>query len=181
MALDDLLAKLERDAGTAGTPAVPAAVPLEPAPLLGRTAGTAGTAKNAKVEVFSSETPPTGTAPPIGADRWPLYFTDRDSAEVLFLPPVDRDEALGPYADTVEAEPVPERGITAAASTGTKQMAITRRGCSICRHLKRPGLSAGYCSGGRDDLPGAYGPNHPLRRLPDDQGVNCASYAPHED
>ena len=56
----------------------------------------------------------------------------------------------------------------------------TARGCKSCRHRKRPGLSAGYCGGGRDDLPGAYGLHHPLRKLPDDQGEGCASYLPHE-
>ena len=35
--------------------------------------------------------------------------------------------------------------------------------CRTCRHLKRPGLSAGYC-GGRSDLPPAYTAGHPLRR-----------------
>jgi cobalamin biosynthesis Mg chelatase CobN len=54
------------------------------------------------------------------------------------------------------------------------------RGCSTCRHRKRPGLSAGYCGGGRDDLPAAYGLHHPLRKLPADQGASCASYLPHE-
>lgn len=51
--------------------------------------------------------------------------------------------------------------------------------CRTCRHLKRPGLSAGYC-GGRGDLPPAYGPGHPLRRLPDDRGATCASHTPTE-
>ena len=55
------------------------------------------------------------------------------------------------------------------------------RGCSTCRHRKRPGLSAGYCGGGRDDLPPAYGLHHPLRKLPDDQGASCASYKTFED
>ena len=44
--------------------------------------------------------------------------------------------------------------------------------CPDCQHFARPGLSAGYCSG-RDDLPLAYGDNHPLRRLPADRGASC--------
>ena len=63
-----------------------------------------------------------------------------------------------------------ERGITVELPTD----------CKSCRHLKRPGLSAGYCGGGREDLPGAYGLHHPLRKLPADQGASCASYRPHE-
>ena len=45
-------------------------------------------------------------------------------------------------------------------------------GCVTCAHFARPGLSAGYC-GGRDDLPRAYGENHPLRKLPSDRGAAC--------
>ena len=56
------------------------------------------------------------------------------------------------------------------------------RNCSTCRHRKRPGRAdPGYCGGGRDDLPAAYGLHHPLRKLPADQGASCASYRPHED
>lgn len=49
------------------------------------------------------------------------------------------------------------------------------RSCLTCRHLKRPGLSDGHC-GGRDDLPPAYGPGHPLRRLPDSGGASCTTW-----
>jgi len=44
--------------------------------------------------------------------------------------------------------------------------------CVECQHFARPGKSEGYC-GGRDDLPPAYGANHPLRRLPADGGASC--------
>lgn len=47
--------------------------------------------------------------------------------------------------------------------------------CRTCQHLKRPGLSAGYC-GGRSDLPPAYTAGHPLRRLPDDRGASCTTW-----
>ncbi len=45
--------------------------------------------------------------------------------------------------------------------------------CLTCRHFARPGLADGLCGGGRDDLPPAYGPLHPLRQLPPDRGANC--------
>jgi hypothetical protein len=54
----------------------------------------------------------------------------------------------------------------------TPQMVTT---CKTCSHFARPGLSSGYC-GGRDDLPLAYGVNHPLRRLPADRGASCGQW-----
>lgn len=47
--------------------------------------------------------------------------------------------------------------------------------CHGCRHFSAPGLSDGHC-GGRDDLPRAYGKNHPLRKLPPDGGAECKRY-----
>lgn len=47
--------------------------------------------------------------------------------------------------------------------------------CIDCQHFASPGKSDGYC-GGRDDLPLAYGVNHPLRRLPADRGANCGQW-----
>lgn len=49
--------------------------------------------------------------------------------------------------------------------------------CPYCQHFARPGKSDGYCSE-RNDLPLAYGTNHPLRRLPDDRGVSCQPWSP---
>ena len=49
------------------------------------------------------------------------------------------------------------------------------RGCRVCGHFSRPGQSAGYC-GGRDDLPPAYGPGHPLKQLPHDGGAACGHF-----
>ena len=97
--------------------------------------------------------------------------------EVWFAPAADHDEALASYPDAVAAEPLPEVRTPVRNEVRTETAA---RGCSTCRHRRRPGLSAGYCGGGRDDLPGAYGLHHPLRKLPDDQGESCASYLPHE-
>ena len=47
--------------------------------------------------------------------------------------------------------------------------------CTTCEHLRMPGKSAGYC-GDRDDLPLAYGINHPLRKLPEDGGASCDNW-----
>lgn len=49
--------------------------------------------------------------------------------------------------------------------------------CKTCVHLARPGKSEGYC-GGRSDLPPAYGPLHPLRRLPASALFDCSTYKP---
>lgn len=191
MGLDDLLAKLERAAGTAGTAGVPADVPANPLQTLAGTAGTAGTAEKDKGGGDSGETLPTGTAPPIRATRWLLHYADREPLEVGFAPAADHAEALVAYPDAVAAEPLLDHaGARQSAAQSAQQSAqesaqesaqqSTARGCSTCRYRKRPGLSAGYCGGGRDDLPGAYGLHHPLRKLPDDQGEGCASYLPHE-
>lgn len=50
--------------------------------------------------------------------------------------------------------------------------------CQDCRHFATPGLSPGYC-GQRADLPPAYGINHPLRRLPNDNGESCKEWSPY--
>jgi hypothetical protein len=51
------------------------------------------------------------------------------------------------------------------------------RCCQDCRHFATPGKSEGYC-GQRQDLPPAYGINHPLKRLPPDKGESCDEYIP---
>jgi len=58
-----------------------------------------------------------------------------------------------------------------------ERLAALDAGCITCTNYARPGLSGGYC-GGRDDLPRAYGENHPLRRLPDDQCATCKEWRP---
>ena len=120
---------------------------------------------------------PSDTAPPIRATRWLLHHTDREPMEVWFANAADHAEVLAAYNDAVAAEPLPEVRTPVRNEVRTDRAA---RGCSTCRHRKRPGLSAGYCDGGRDDLPGAYGLHHPLRKLPADLGASCASYLPHE-
>ncbi|MCK0510159.1 hypothetical protein [Aromatoleum buckelii] len=177
MALDDLLARREREAGTAGTAGVPPDVPPNPLQTLGGTAGTAGTAENDKGHCSSSETPAAVTASPIRATGWLLHYADRDPLEAWFAPAVSHEEVLAAHRGAVAAEPLaevrtPVRNEVRGESAG--------RGCSTCLRCKRPGLALGYCGGGRDDLLPAYGANHPLRKLPDDQGAGCASYTPHE-
>lgn len=111
--------------------------------------------------------------------------TDADRAEAIDAALADPAGALRCYRSIAN-----ERGIVVAravAHQSAQQSAqksaqkSAARNCSTCRHRKRPGLSAGYCGGGRDDLPPAYGLHHPLRKLPDDQGASCASYKTFED
>lgn len=52
------------------------------------------------------------------------------------------------------------------------QNRIKQRCCQHCKYFARPGMSAGYCSV-RNDLPLAFGANHPLRQLPSDNGACC--------
>ena len=156
--------------------AVATAIPATSATELG--SRVAAVAKIATVAVArADEGRVEGTAPPIRATRWLLHYADREPVEVWFAPAADHDEALVAYPDAVAAEPLPEVRTPIRNAVRTETAA---RGCSTCRHRKRPGLSAGYCGGGRDDLPGAYGLHHPLGKLPDDQGVACTSYRPHE-
>lgn len=183
MGLDDLIARRSRAGGTAGTADVPADVPANPLQTLAWTAGTAGTAEKDKGGSDSGETRPTDAAPPIRARGWLLHYPDREPLEVWFAPAADHAEALAGYPDAVAAEPLLDQACAHKSASESAQESAPQSavlGCSTCRHRKRPGLSAGYCGGGRDDLPGAYGLHHPLRHLPADQGASCASYMPHE-
>ena len=103
--------------------------------------------------------------------------TDQDRQEAADAALADPEAALTCYRAIAA-----ERGITVVLPVITKPTSITvATGCKSCRHRRRPGLSAGYCGGGRDDLPPAYGLHHPLRKLPADQGASCASYKTFED
>lgn len=78
-------------------------------------------------------------------------------------------------------EPVvakPDRAIEPIPRSPVEQILCkkTMKSCLMCTHYKRPGRSDGYCGGGREDLSAAYGPNHPLRRLPDDFGATCVCF-----
>jgi len=102
--------------------------------------------------------------------------TDQDRQEAIDAALADPGGALTCYRAIAA-----ERGIMVVPEVRTPvRTENAARGCKTCRHMKRPGLSAGYCGGGRDDLPGAYGAHHPLRQLPADQGATCASYQSHE-
>lgn len=88
--------------------------------------------------------------------------TDDDRAEALAAALADPDGALLCYRTIAS-----DRGIAIVAP-----VVGTVKACRCCEHYTRPGKSEGYC-GGRDDLPPAYGENHPLRRLPADHGASC--------
>lgn len=91
--------------------------------------------------------------------------TDDDRAEALDAALADPDGALLCYRTIAS-----DRGIDIAAP-----VVGTVKACQCCEHYTRPGKSDGYC-GGRDDLPLAYGVNHPLRRLPADRGASCIQW-----
>ena len=67
LALEDLIARLEREAGTPGTPRESAGVPTKPAQTLAGTPGTPGTLKNDDAERVSAavalHAPPPGSLP----------------------------------------------------------------------------------------------------------------------
>ena len=85
---------------------------------------------------------------------------DVDRNEALAAALADPDGALICYRTIAN-----DQGITIAAP-----VLGTVKACQCCQHFSRFG--DGYC-GGRDDLPLAYGANHPLRRLPADRGATC--------
>ena len=91
--------------------------------------------------------------------------TNDDRAEALAAALADPDGALLCYRTIAS-----DRGIALAAP-----VVGTVKACRCCQHFARPGKSEGYCSG-RDDLPLAYGANHPLRRLPADGGKSCEAW-----
>ena len=105
MGLDDLLARLERAAGTAGTADVPADVPANPLQTLAGTAGTAGTAEKDKGGGDSSETLPTDTAPPIRATRWRVTLPNRQPMTVHCAPPATLADVHALYPDATALEP----------------------------------------------------------------------------
>ena len=53
-----------------------------------------------------------------------------------------------------------------------KEIPVLRR-CHTCKHHSH---KLHYCGGGREDLPLAYRVNHPLRKLPKDNGVTCEKW-----
>lgn len=51
-----------------------------------------------------------------------------------------------------------------------------RASCATCAHWSSMAAPVGYCGAGRGDLEPAYGEGHPLRRLPQNKGADCAHY-----
>lgn len=102
---------------------------------------------------------------------------DPGQKQPLARPAATLAEGLTAYPAAVTAGPARQReSDTEERGTSTPPPRNAHAAsCRTCRHLGRPGLSAGYC-GGRDDLPPAYGPGHPLRRLPADRGATCATW-----
>ncbi len=156
MALDDLLATLERQNGTSGAfvPPVPARLEHD------------GTRKAAPILAV----PPVPPVPAQNRQRkvqaeafavWRIHQPDHLPAEVHCWPPATLAEVLASYPAAIKAEPIRQQE--------------PARSCRLCRHLHRPGLSDGHC-GGRDDLPHAYTAGHPLRRLPGDGGTSCTTW-----
>lgn len=137
------------------------------------------------VQAANDPTPePHPARPADTSPAWLLHFVDRDPVAVHFAPAANHAEVLASYPDALAAVPLPEsvgQDTKEPAQESAERSApkTAAPSCRTCRHLKRPGLSPGYCAG-RSDLPPAYGPGHPLRRLPDDRGATCASHTPTE-
>lgn len=68
-----------------------------------------------------------------------------------------------------------ENGQAIGTPQPTETNATAAHRCKAGVHYARPGISAGYCAA-RHDLPLAYGPAHPLRKLPADAGAGCTTY-----
>lgn len=68
-----------------------------------------------------------------------------------------------------------ENGQAIGTPRPTEKNATAAHRCKQCAHYARPGMSSGYCAE-RADLPAAYGPAHPLRKLPADAGAACATF-----
>jgi hypothetical protein len=173
MGLDDLLARLERAAGTPGTADVPADVPANPLQTLAGTAGTAGTAEKDKGQGVAVE---PARRPPTEDERIELlalvravYATDsdQDRQEATDCAMADPDGALLCYRAIAA-----ERGLVVTLPAP----APAPPACGRCRHRATPGRAdPGYCAV-RTDQPRAYGTDHPLHRLPDDGGTGCPMF-----
>ena len=163
MALADLLARLEREAGTCGTAAVQDAVPATPAQALECTAGTPGTVPIVQAQRRSAKWESRRVHPHAAAEA--VSEAEHVSDQRLSSRTGDEESfadflvALGVLGDAIGSE-------------------LVERGCVTCRHRATPGLiRAGYCAMRTDTVP-AYGASHPLRRLPPDGGAGCEQYVP---
>ena len=98
---------------------------------------------------------------------------------------IDQHRAVFGEADTnaairagIDGQPTfyaRENGQAIGTPQPTEKNATAAHRCKACAHYARPGMSAGYCAA-RHDLPLAYGPAHPLRKLPADAGAGCTTY-----
>ena len=102
---------------------------------------------------------------------------DPGQKQPLVQPAATLTEGLTAHPTAVAAESAHQResGTEERSAPTLAPRSAPAASCHTCRRLKRPGLSAGYCSG-RDDLKPAYGPGHPLQRMPDDQGATCSTW-----
>jgi len=113
-----------------------------------------------------------GTPETLAVNGFHVFCSDVPSVpHVIERPRVEEHENNNPSSFT---EPV-GGGVEGLSAPHSKAVETS---CKNCAHLGRPGLSDGHC-GGREDLPPAYGPGHPLRQLPTDYGASCSSWALH--
>lgn len=151
---------------------------------------------------------PAGAIKATGDDtavkRWLPTIRAHKAGIIAHLAPVDGDATVTvaalPAADTTirawldsigEDDPATVAGVLArcaadplarayfhqrAADAGIAAPPAPR--CADCAHLATPGVGNRYCGAGRDDLPPAYGPGHPLCRIPGDGAAGCARFHP---
>ena len=171
MGLDALLERLagSRGAVTPVTSVQATDVTAKPAPLLACTPVT-------------SVTPREGVTPrEAHSHRWTQHISDAEPlpetvpaalpAEIVAL--VDDCIAADLYGDE-DRETLEQMYTTDPAGTQflVAEMHARIGRCYRCRHLTRPGLSDGYCTG-REDLAHAYGFMHDL---PPDKGAWCDNF-----
>lgn len=103
--------------------------------------------------------------------------SESDRQEAVALALADPEGALTCYRAIAA-----ERGLTvpnAATPVLVSTTTTPGRSCKRCRHRATPGKSEpGYCAE-RPELPPAYGPNNPLRKLPEDGGASCSKWGPY--
>ena len=88
----------------------------------------------------------------------------------------EKSEEIGAYQEVLVANLQLNQTLTVPGQI-VQKAARHANGCFTCLNCLKPGrVSRGYCGGGRDDLERAYGANHPLRKLPENFGAECAFY-----
>jgi hypothetical protein len=118
---------------------------------------------------------------------WLLHFAGRNPLAIRCAPAATLAEVLAIYPAALTAAPLASlHGLfdeagddapsAAARADADRWWAGLARSCRTCADVRRPGLAM-HCGGDRPDLPHAYTPSHPLRRLPADRGASCAVWA----